>query len=253
MKKPSMSVSVPAILCLMAASVLAQDAFKVAPGAYKLQFENDWVKVVRVHYGPREKIPEHDHPAAATVFVYLNDSGPVRLYHVGEHPFENVRPPTRAGGFRLAQAAAERHQVENLSEIPSDFLRVELKTEPVDAKSFDGRFPPESTPVTGSFQKVTFENGQVRITRVANAAGQSCDLASPGPDTPSLLIALAPIHAAITRKDGSLIGVDMQHGQTQWLAPNEKARLENAGGVPAQILRIELRTKPAQKAGGKTV
>src|SRR5690242_15543681 len=60
----------------------AQDPFVVAPQAYKLQFENDWVRVVRVHYAPFEKLPAHDHPKGRTIFIYLNDGGPVRFKHV---------------------------------------------------------------------------------------------------------------------------------------------------------------------------
>ena len=40
------------ILSLLAVNAPAQDPLKLLPHAYKLQFENDWVKVVRVHYGP---------------------------------------------------------------------------------------------------------------------------------------------------------------------------------------------------------
>ena len=38
------------------------------PSNYQLAFENDWVRVVRVRYGPREKLPVHDHSARATVY-----------------------------------------------------------------------------------------------------------------------------------------------------------------------------------------
>src|SRR6267142_2803381 len=50
------------------------DPVKVLPQAYKLQFENDWVKVTRVHYAPHEKLPPHQHTQSASAYVYLNDS-----------------------------------------------------------------------------------------------------------------------------------------------------------------------------------
>jgi hypothetical protein len=62
---------------------LAQDPMKVAPQAYKLEFENEWVKVVRVHYGPRENIPAHNHTERASAYVYLSDGGPVIFKHIG--------------------------------------------------------------------------------------------------------------------------------------------------------------------------
>jgi hypothetical protein len=37
----------------LAATVAAQDPLTVSPSAYRLEFENAWVKVVRVLYGPK--------------------------------------------------------------------------------------------------------------------------------------------------------------------------------------------------------
>ena len=41
-------------LGLLTASVFAQDAVKVDPQHYKVEFENDQVRVLRIHYGPHE-------------------------------------------------------------------------------------------------------------------------------------------------------------------------------------------------------
>jgi len=237
------------ILCLIGGTGLAQDPFQVAPGAYKLQFENDWVKVARVHYAPRERLPAHDHPTAGTVFVYLNDGGPVRFEHVfpGHQPFPLVRPATRAGGFRLAQAVSEHHEVENLSDLPSDFLRVELKTQAIDVEKFQGRFAPES--MEDGVEKVAFENGQVRILRTACPARKSCEVAGT-PNLPALLIAFSPVQAIVTQKDGPAASVDMALGQTQWLEPGQKATLRNGRNETVQQLRIEFKTTPIKTARG---
>jgi hypothetical protein len=241
-----LKTGIASILAAVALTPVAigQDAFKVAPQAYNLQFENDWVKVARVHYGPRAKVSEHDHPAAATVFVYLNNSGPVRLYHVGEKPFENIRPPTKAGGFRLAQAAAESHSVENLSDLPSDFLRVELKTDPVDAKSFEGRFPPDTNP-PDTAEMVAFENGQVRIVRISCGANQTCDISSKGA-TPALVIAFEAMNLKVSPKNGAIDTLAMETGQTRWLGPGDQATIENRGAKALQQLRIEFRSNPVK-------
>jgi hypothetical protein len=45
------------IFYILAITAFAPDPLKVAPQAYKFEFETEWVKVVRVHYGPYEKIP----------------------------------------------------------------------------------------------------------------------------------------------------------------------------------------------------
>lgn len=54
-------VTITILLFLSSAVPSTQDATKTAPHAYKLRFENEWVRVIRVHYEPREKIPAHTH------------------------------------------------------------------------------------------------------------------------------------------------------------------------------------------------
>ncbi|HVF86889.1 MAG TPA: hypothetical protein VM866_04835, partial [Pyrinomonadaceae bacterium] len=157
-----------AVFFHFAVVAFSQDALKVAPHAYKLQFENEWVKVTRVHYGPREKVPTHNHTQWPAAYVYLNDAGPVIFRHVGwDHP-ELTRPPTKAGSFRLSPTLAvkETHEVENTTDIASDFLRVEFKTQPVNRKALRGRFHREDYPAGENFRKVQFENDQIRVTRL---------------------------------------------------------------------------------------
>src|ERR1700741_4793246 len=142
-----------AIVCLIGTDVVAQDPLKALPQAYKLQFENDWVKVTRVHYGPHERLPAHQHTQTGSAYVYLNDSGPVVFKHIGLAYGAVTRPATKAGSFRLYRGLTEIHEVENLSEKPSDFLRVEFKTEPINDKSLQGRFYREAYPAGENFQK----------------------------------------------------------------------------------------------------
>jgi hypothetical protein len=47
----------------------AQDAAKLDPKHYKVEFENDQVRVLRITYGPHEKSVMHSHPASVAVFL----------------------------------------------------------------------------------------------------------------------------------------------------------------------------------------
>ena len=47
---------------------------KTLPKSYKVEFENDWVRAVRVHYDAKANLPEHEHPAGITVYLILNAS-----------------------------------------------------------------------------------------------------------------------------------------------------------------------------------
>lgn len=157
------------LLCavLWGQMVLAQDPTKIAPDAYKTAFENEYVRVQHVHYAARVKLPEHDHPALATAYVYLNDAGPVAYKHVGLSYGAVTRPAVKAGSFRLYKAVQETHEVESLSDTPSDFLRVEFKTDPgQEPNSLRGKFFREDIPAGENWQKIQFENEQVRITRL---------------------------------------------------------------------------------------
>src|SRR5215510_9073289 len=180
-----------ATVLLLAAPALAQDPVKVAPQAYKLDFENDWVKVLRVHYAAKEKIPEHDHPATGAAYVYLNDSGPVIFKHVGLSYGAITRPAVKARSFRVWYAVKETHEVENPEDTPSDSVRIEIKTEPVNGNSLHGKFQPEEYPANENFQKVQFDNEQIRASRLAVAPRKKLTV-STGANEPALLVALTP-------------------------------------------------------------
>ena len=62
-----------------------------------MQFENEYVRVVRVHYDAGAKLPEHTHPPGTTVYVYLNDSEGVVFRHSGNNNRAVTRPPVKAG------------------------------------------------------------------------------------------------------------------------------------------------------------
>ena len=228
-----------AALLFLSVTGFAQDPLKVAPQAYKLGFENDWVKVTRVRYGPKEKIPEHDHTETGAAYVYLNDSGPVIFRHVGLSYGAVTRPEVKAGSFRLYKAVKETHEVENPNETPSDFLRVEFKTAQDGAKPLRGKFHREAYPAGENFQKVQFENEQVRVTRLACA--KTCEVPA-GAAEPALIVALTAGRFASSR---------IEPGDTRWIAPGQKEAVSNAGGGHVEFLRFELKGKPLKAAAEK--
>ena len=74
---------------------------------YKVLFENDHVRVLRVHYDPRESGPQHQHMLNRIV-VYLND-----------------QPGAKADDVRMSGPAI--HTEQNASDQPADRIAVELK------------------------------------------------------------------------------------------------------------------------------
>src|ERR1700728_1020460 len=94
------------LVCLAVSAAWAQDPTKVEPKHYKLDFENDRVQVVSVHYGPHEKSAMHDHPGGVVVSLteahlrftdengkvreVFSKSGEARWYPPFKHRVENL-------------------------------------------------------------------------------------------------------------------------------------------------------------------
>jgi hypothetical protein len=183
------ATAVGAFLLLLGGVFLrAQDPLQLLPKNYGLVFENEFVRVIRVHYGPHEKLPVHDHPVRPTVYVYLSESGPVRFSHVETQAFKVDRAPVKAGAIRISPGRLEKHEVENLSDLPSDFLRVELKTIPLgdQAISFREKAPDD---LSKSRVAVDFDSPVLAVRRIVAGAGSGKQHYSA---TAGLLVAFTP-------------------------------------------------------------
>jgi hypothetical protein len=228
-------VAVATVFAFGLVSVHGQHAETSLPEVYKLEFENEWVKVVRAHYAPHAKLPSHAHTQLACAYVYLSDGGPVVFRHVGTGYGSVTRPPVKAGTFRLFRAVGEMHEVENTSPLASDFLRVEFKTEPRDEKTLRGRYHREAVAAGQNLEKIQFENAQIRVTRIVIAPEKALDVVT-GATEPSLLISLFP-----TRGHAS--------GETHWLPVKLTERITNHSPDALEYLRFAFLTPPIRSGG----
>ena len=206
-----------------------QNATVAYPKNYHVAFENAWVEAIRVHYGPHERVGVHDHSAYPTVYVYLNDAGPVRFSHEETPAFEATRPPTKAGAFRVSPGRAERHSVENLSDTSSEFLRVELKKVPLGSgiKEFRGEAPRGELRATDALE---YTSPQVSVERIVCVGTEPC--AVKGSERPSLLIALSAVDAR------GPAARQMQVGDVRWVAEKETVALAPIRDGSVQVLRV---------------
>ena len=108
----------------MAAGAIPQPAFadpvKVDPQHYKVEFENEKVRVLRITYGAGEKSVMHGHPSLVAVF--LTDG----LFKFTYPDGKTEEIETKAGEVRSFPAFA--HLPESLSDKPFEAIAVELKT-----------------------------------------------------------------------------------------------------------------------------
>jgi uncharacterized RmlC-like cupin family protein len=98
---------------------MAQDPVRVDPGHYKVEVENDHVRVLRIRYGPHEKSVMHGHPA--TLAVFLADAKFRFTYPDGRKEDGAVK----AGDVMYFDAL--EHLPENLADVPLHVIAVELK------------------------------------------------------------------------------------------------------------------------------
>ncbi len=116
-----------ALASLAGSTASAQDPVKVDPQHYKVAFENEQVRVLRVHFGPHEKSVMHAHPDGVAIF--LSDAHNRSTLPDGK----TMERSGKAGDSQWVPAAT--HQPENLLDTPLDAILVELKPKPTSGKS----------------------------------------------------------------------------------------------------------------------
>jgi quercetin dioxygenase-like cupin family protein len=216
-------------------SACAQDPLQTLPQNYRLVFSNDSVRVIHARYQPLERLPVHDHPAKPTVYVYLSNSGPVRFSHDEENPFSLVRPPETAGTFRFSPGRLEKHTVENLGQIPSEFLRVELTGLPLGYHQSPFRSP-RSLDGELSGVRTEFDTPLLKIQRVVAAPGDTTE--AKAADTGALFIAFAP--TTVRSADGSGEPHKLKLGDVLWVEAHRDVRVSASEAGAGHLLRIVL-------------
>ena len=112
--------SAVAVAALMGASVTrAQDPVKVDPKHYTVVFENDAVRVLRIHYAVGEKSVMHSHPDSVAVFL---DDQKAKM----THPDGKSEEASGKKGDAVFSPAGT-HLPENIGSGPLDLILVELK------------------------------------------------------------------------------------------------------------------------------
>ena len=206
---------------VLAAMMLAvgQDPTKTLPDAYKVAFENDYVRVVRVHYDAGAKLPEHTHPAGTTVYVYLNDSDGVTFSHSGNNTRTVTRPAVKAGAIRISSGPEEHHAAENPSSAASDFLRIQLKTP--GSGNVRKRIP-AAQPRSDNAITVEYTSDQLVIQRFIIAPGKS-------------------MVAAVVAMPS--LWITMPSGEARWVEKAQDETISNSGATPLEFIRLIV-TKP---------
>lgn len=125
MRKPCFWVGVFAVV-VAAAPATAQDPVKVDAKHYKVEFENDQVRVLRITYGPHEKSVMHQHPGSVAVFLV---DGQAR-FTLPDGKTQDA--PMKTGTTQWE--AAGKHLPENTGDKSFELILVEIKGKSTTAK-----------------------------------------------------------------------------------------------------------------------
>jgi quercetin dioxygenase-like cupin family protein len=117
--KIRLAAAVAALVC-SATVAFAQDPLEVAPGMYRLLFENDKVRVMEVTFQPGQKIAAHAHPDH---YVYVAEGGTLRISKDDGSSDVTVKPGD------VIWINAEKHWAENIGTTVVRLIVNELKTE----------------------------------------------------------------------------------------------------------------------------
>lgn len=86
---------------------------------YKVEFENDKVRVLRIKYGPHEKSPMHSHPEFVAVFL---------TPHHSRHVFaDGAVKEIRGKAGEVLHMDKTEHEPENMADAPFELIGIELK------------------------------------------------------------------------------------------------------------------------------
>jgi quercetin dioxygenase-like cupin family protein len=108
------------VFTLQASVVLAQDPTQVDSNHYKVTFENEQVRILRITYGAHEKSVMHEHPNSIAVFL---TDGQVK-FSLADGKSQEVT--VKAG--QSAWSPAGKHLPENMSDKPFEVVLIEMKT-----------------------------------------------------------------------------------------------------------------------------
>ena len=210
-------------------SAAAQDATTADAKHYKVVLDNEYVRILKVSYGPKEKSVLHQHPDAVAVSL----TGMQGKFTLADGKSENRS--FKAGETRWSPA--ETHTPENAGTKPFEVILVELKALPAGAAATAVTEADDPVKVAGEHHKVEFENERVRVLRVkVGAKAKSAMHAHPA----NAVIPLTDVRVKSTLPDGKTEETSLKAGEAVWRAPLKHAS-ENLSDKPFEVVLVELK------------
>ena len=222
------------VLAVPAARAQALDPLVADPQHYRLEIENQWVRVIREHMDPHEKMPIHQHPDPGAVIVFLTD----RHNRLTAPDGSSQELRNRAGDLMWSMPST--HRGENLTNAPFEAVQIEPRRP---AGKSASPAPPDkldAPTVDPQHYHVELENEYVRVLRVNIGPHEKLRLHK-HPDTGAVLVQLTDQNLRLALADGTTRDSRYAAKQVRWVEPGVAHQDENLSGTPLTFIRIELK------------
>jgi quercetin dioxygenase-like cupin family protein len=218
------SLSVLTLVLAWSGSALAQDAVKVDPAHYKVVFENESVRVLKIGYAPGGKSVMHQHPDSIVVPLTASK---VRF----------TLPDGKTQDNDLANEAAQytpagTHNPTNVGTGAVDALLVEFKTAAPGKAALPASRPGMELKVLAEGPRATAYRSTASAT-FAEAPGSKHDF-------DQVVIALGPSQMSLS-VDGKPVKTSWARGDVQFVGRGVAHEAKNTGGKPVDMLIVAIK------------
>ncbi len=227
MKKVLSGFFVAACMATSSLAVWAAHVTEADPAHFKLEFENDAVKVIRADWGPKES------------FAGMLEIGEIVVVRLAPANFRvtlsDGKSVDRASNLgAVLYAPATKIGVQNLQEHRVVSVLVELKAKGRGGNASLSKIDPLTS--DPSHHHLVLENDKVRVMRVTFGPGQG----APGFfDAPAaVIVPLTPMHFEVATLDGKKAYSRLSFGQAVW-QPAGRILPKNLSDMHAEFIVIE--------------
>jgi quercetin dioxygenase-like cupin family protein len=212
------------------------DSVIADPQHFHLEFQNQWVRIIREKMGPRESTARQRLPASGSVVVFLTDQ------NISETMEDGSTRMVRHKAGDVSWSPAGTHKDENRNDSTFESVVIEPKRSAggATAPPSDAENKLEAAIVDPKHYHVEFENELVRVIRFPMEPHDKT-LMHTHPSTGAVIVALTDQYTRQTLADGTAREIRHKAGEAWWGAPNIAHQDENASDTRAVVIRIELK------------
>jgi len=201
------------------------------PEHYKVELQNDFVRVLRENLAAGVQGKMHSHPSR--VSVYLRDTEVLLTPRDGAPVEVTEKAGTAAWGDPVTHAGFAKSDVENISIELED-----LSGDPIPLPADD------ATLVDPEHHVVELENDRVRVLRLTYPAGSTSPLHE---HLPGVSVLLTSSRLRNTDSNGNSQEMEESAGAVLWSDGAPAHTTENPTDQDVVMIRVEMKRKPAGK------